>query len=248
MNTTTILLIIVVAVLILPALRGYFRGFLAMVFSVASIVLSIALVTPLQPIVRGILKDQTPLERTIETAVEEAFTEQANKALRNAGISSGSSLSGVTLTPELEGILKEAFNLPDSWREDLTSGARTNVAAFIRNISESAASIALDAVSYVLTFILIFIVIKVLFFFLGWIGKLPVLSGINRFLGAVLGVGEGLLILWILCRVATAFLPSEIGPQVMEAINGNEILSFLYNTLYSIGGSTLSTFLQTEKR
>ncbi len=248
MDTTTILLIIVAAVLILPALRGYFRGFLAMVFSIASIVLSIALVTPLQPVVRGILRDQTPLETTIETAVEKAFTEQANKALQNAGVSSGSPLSGVTLTPELEGILKDAFNLPDSWQTDLTAGARTNVAAFIRNISESAARIALDAASYVLTFILIFIVIRILFFFLGWIGKLPVLSKINRFLGAVLGIGEGLLLLWILCRVATAFLPSEIGPEVMEAINGNEFLSFLYNTLYSIGGTTLSSILESGKR
>ena len=236
MSMTVILLIITAAVLLLPAFRGYVQGFLRTILGVGSIVLTMVLVPVIQPVVRDVMSTRTPLETTIESAIEGSLSQVAQKALQETSRASLPSLSSIPLTEEVRKTLSEAIPLPKELDQYLEKNVSGSVEAFVQNISRSLTTTVLDAGSYVLTFLVIFVILRILTMAFGIVNHIPLLGGLNRILGAVLGLAEGVLILWLLCRFATAMLPSGIGPQVMEAIAENPILSYIYNTLYSLGG------------
>ena len=240
MSMTVILLIIVGAALIIPTLAGFIRGFLHTVLSIVSLVLAIVLVPLVQPVVRDVLANKTPVGSAIESTIETTLSGVAEKAIKEANhAASIPSLSTIPMTEDIQKVLAEALPLPKELQKYLNKNVSGSVELFVKNVGETAASIALDGASYLVTFIVIFIILKVLSLVLGIASHLPGLSGINRLFGAAIGLAEGLLILWVLCRVAPAFMPSDLGQQVMEAIADNSFLSFIYNGLYSIGGHSV---------
>ena len=91
------------------------------------------------------------------------------------------------------------------------------------------ADTVLKAVVFVVLFILVYLTLKVLVIWLDLIAKLPILSGINKMAGAVLGGIQALLFIWILCIVLTIFSRTEIGRIVFEQVNASLWLSWLYD-------------------
>ena len=64
---------------------------------------------------------------------------------------------------------------------------------------------------------------------LGIISDLPVIGGLNRVAGGALGLGTGLIIVWILFIVITLLYDTGLGKACFENIAENEFLTFLYN-------------------
>ena len=88
---------------------------------------------------------------------------------------------------------------------------------------------------FAIGFLVVFLLIRILYLVTGLIGYIPILHGINKVLGAVFGLAEAGVILWVLCQAVTVALPSETGREVMQAIARNPVLSYIYNTLFAIG-------------
>ena len=61
------------------------------------------------------------------------------------------------------------------------------------------------------------------------ITKLPVLKSINRLGGLIIGLMEGVLVVWLLFLLIVLCQNSELGKEMMTSIQQQPILKFLYD-------------------
>ena len=91
------------------------------------------------------------------------------------------------------------------------------------------ADTVLKAAVFVVLFVVVYLALKVLVVWLDLIAKLPILSGINKMAGAVLGGVQALIFIWILCIVLTIFSRTELGQMIFTQVNASPWLSWLYD-------------------
>lgn len=95
--------------------------------------------------------------------------------------------------------------------------------------------VGLRVVAFLILAILIYIVIRIILSVAHVITKIPVIGGINRFFGGIVGIIEGLLVIWILCMIIQAISFTPFGTQALEVINQSAVLKFFYeNNLLSM--------------
>ena len=93
---------------------------------------------------------------------------------------------------------------------------------------EYLAGIILNAICFIVLFILINLLFKVGAHFLNLVAGLPILHDANQVLGAVIGFLEGVFYLWIF-MIAIAFTPTlEFSLAVMEHIINSPFLLWIY--------------------
>ena len=86
-----------------------------------------------------------------------------------------------------------------------------------------------DIVAFLLAFIVITAVVRIALYILDIIGHLPVIGGLNRLAGGVLGLGTGLIIVWVLFIAITMMYDLSISKLFLQNIEENELLQFLYD-------------------
>jgi len=75
-------------------------------------------------------------------------------------------------------------------------------------------------------------IISLVFFSAKLISKLPVVHGIDRLLGGVVGVLETILIVWVIFALIMTFGLGIIGDQIVLYVKESWLLSFLYEHNY----------------
>lgn len=129
----------------------------------------------------------------------------------------------------------ESLPLPESIRKQLTENnsrdyyTALGVDTFRAYLCNYIACMIISALSFVLTFLAMLAILKVLCFSLDLISKLPVLNQVNHLLGMAAGVAYALLLVFVGGVVLTALSSTTIGSSLMEMVNDSAILSFLYN-------------------
>ena len=99
----------------------------------------------------------------------------------------------------------------------------------IDNVSKTVA----DNLIKIAVVIIVFIVAKVGLIFVKQlakiISKLPIIGGFNKIGGAIYGVLQSLLIVYILFAVLSIFAPTMENSGILEAVNSSKIGSAMYN-------------------
>lgn len=87
--------------------------------------------------------------------------------------------------------------------------------------------------------------LRFVFCSLGLIAKLPVLSGLNRFLGTLAGMTEATVIVWVGFAIISGLRIPVNGHPLVELITANKFLDFLYqhNLLYNFIQKMIGIFL-----
>ena len=62
--------------------------------------------------------------------------------------------------------------------------------------------------------------------------KLPIISGVNKIAGFALGIIEGVVLIWILFLLIQYFQLGAIETKILQDVEQNEILTFLYQNNY----------------
>lgn len=84
-------------------------------------------------------------------------------------------------------------------------------------------------------------IISIVFFSAKIVSKLPVVHGLDRLLGGVVGVLETVIIVWVIFALVMSFGLGVIGEQIILYIKESKILTFLYENNYlAYGVSILS--------
>ena len=87
--------------------------------------------------------------------------------------------------------------------------------------------------------------IRFIFCSLGMIAKLPLLNGLNKFLGMIAGIAEATVVIWVAFAVISCLKIPVKGRLITELIQENIFLNFLYqkNLLYNFIQRMIGIFL-----
>ena len=107
--------------------------------------------------------------------------------------------------------------------------------------------------SFLVTFVLTFVIVRALMVAVDIIGELPMLGFLNHCGGGVLGLGVALVIVWLLFLVLTLIYSTDVGKQCFELIEKSPVLTGLYQMnplltkLLSLQNSSFRTLMATRR-
>ncbi|MEY8356992.1 CvpA family protein [Lachnospiraceae bacterium 54-53] len=204
---------------------GHHRGFIRLVVSMLAVVLSLTIVRVSLPAVTGFIKENTSLQHTISENMKKSIG--LNQEVDPAGEASG--------VPSAQRTLIENLELPEKIKTALIENNNSEmyqmlgVQAFTDYVGSYMADLILNSVGFVLLFAAVYLAFRLVMSWLDIIARLPILSGINKIAGALLGGLEGLVFVWLACLIITAFSGTEWGFALSGQIESSKWLSFLYN-------------------
>lgn len=212
------LLVAVVLVLVGYAIKGRQVGFIKTVFAIFSIIVSLVLSIGLSPYVSKTLQSNEKFYNLV-----------------NEKISDGLKLDDKVTKESKETQAIEALTLPMSLKDALIENNNSEVykalaiKSFEGYVSGYLTVIVINALSFLITYLVIKIALTVLSRLLDIISKLPILNGLNKTAGLIVGLLQGLVVIWVLCIVLTAFGTSKIGQELFQLVNESALLSSIYN-------------------
>lgn len=221
METEIILLIGIAVFLLIMFYNGFRKGAIAIALSIAttivSIVLSMAMAGPIEIAIKN-------------TKIKEKVNEQTRKYVEKY-VSPEINKSQEKMQDEAVKELK----LPESIQKKLINNNTTEkkikmgTKTFTDYLVASLTNILIRAITVIALFIIFKVVLRIVVRVLEIGGRLPVIKEVNKSAGGIVGVAEGILIIWVACILLTAFGGTNAGQQIFKAISNNSILSFIYN-------------------
>jgi len=243
------LLIGVLLILVIFALWGWQRGIVRLLLSVASIIVTIIAGLIIAPIVVTGVKNGTQIDEKMANSVYEALkdNQEVDKVFGEK--------FNVTIPYNEEQVNKykdtiqetiaevgEKLNLPNSLVETVSEADETQIAEeqteaaevtlkelVLKVFANRIANVALTAIIYVLVMLAVFIVLNVIIISTGLITKLPIIKQANKLGGLVIGLVEGVMVVWLFFTVLTAISNTEFAGTCLAQIKANAFLSFMYD-------------------
>lgn len=206
------ILILVLGILIVNGLIGLKAGFIKTIFSLLSMIVALMLTSWLSPMVNQSLQKNDKIHGYITDKVETMLSLEEEK----------------TDIKDQEEFI-ESLPLPKSFRDTLIEQKDAKVSDLKAYITSYVTGVIINSLAFFLTFIVIMIALWILCFALNIISKLPILNQINKLAGLIVGLMQGLIVVWILFVLLTVFGGSNFGQQAFILIEESKILSIIYN-------------------
>ena len=215
MNWTDYLLL---GLLAFSVIRGYQRGLIMTVASLASYVAGWwAAITYSDPVADVLLKTEAVYQPLFEWL--RGFLESRNEGM-GIGHLAEDSFQDSWLSLPLPQVTQRWLQQPEQAGELIQQ-----TESWL--LDQAAAALAQVVIAFV-AFILVFLVVKNLVFFLGTllngVFKLPLLNGLNRGGGLAAGLLRGVLIIWVLLILATPLLAADPEGTLAEALRQSMLL------------------------
>lgn len=105
-----------------------------------------------------------------------------------------------------------------------------------QNGNEQITSIILNAISFVLAYVIARIIVFIVCLAMDIVAKLPILHQVNEIAGFLIGTVEGLINVWIIFIILNIFYDTSWGSIVLAMVHENSFLFALYenNMIYMI--------------
>lgn len=215
------LLIVTVAILAVSGIMGMVHGLIKTVFELVIGVATLVLVLILSPHVTAFLQEQTGLQQNIGAKVETVLWEQYEEQEQ--------SLSQDTFEDYVNGLPFFPIFKDEILNSEAVQGTvEAGVGQVIGEISRIVAEKTVVLIGYGLTYLIIFLALRILAALLNIIEKLPILHGINKLGGLAVGLAEGLLAVWVLGILFTVFGMTGVGLSAAACIRESGFLSWIY--------------------
>lgn len=221
------LLIVVGVVVLIGAVNGFAKGAIKILVSLLATILTIGLVFAVSPLVSEAFRTMTPMDERIETYLHDKIyamipsenrKEDAEKEIpRNTQIS-----------------IIENAELPDVFKELLLSNNNSEVyevlgvTNFVDYVVGYMTKEIIDIIAFLVTFIIVSLVVRIVIVALDFVAALPVLGILNRLSGMAVGTVLSLIIVWFFFVVITLCYSTDVGKALMQMIVEEKSLQFLY--------------------
>ncbi len=231
-----VLFIVVIVFLAVSSLYGMKRGLIKTVFSIFSMITALFLTALISPMVSKQLQSN---EKVVTY-----FADRVSAVLPFEDDDEEEPKQPEENPKSVQEKFLESLPLPESIRKSLLENNSTayynalGVSTFREYLCNYFSCMIIGALSFIVTFLIIFVLLKILCFSLDLISKLPILNQANHLLGFAAGAVNALLIIWVFCIVLTASGGTEAGRNLMKMVNENGFLSFLYNNNLLLGKVT----------
>ena len=100
---------------------------------------------------------------------------------------------------------------------------------FSEYLATSLADIVVEVLAVLVLFVIIKLILRIIISLLNIVSHLPIIHGMNKMLGGIVGLAEGVIIIWIICLLLTIVSGTAVGEQIMSEISSNEILNYIYS-------------------
>ena len=213
---------VVIAILVLMALKGYKRGFIREVVSFFFVFLAIAVSWAINPYVNEFFMENTPVYQKIQESCEDFVIAQSAQ------------YSQEKETGGDENNFIENLELPELLKKGLESNNNSEVYgylavdSFAEYVSESLARMIVNGLSFFISYLLASVILRMGTYILNLLAGLPVLKSANKLAGAVTGLVKGILFIWTAFLVLTILCSSRIGKEGLALIERDVFLAPLY--------------------
>lgn len=226
------LLIVVGVIFLISVIVGMVRGFVKIVASFVATLAIILVVTLATPFVSSAIMKFTPIEDVVQKKCAEIILTNQNENTEQESVPEEAAQE---YTREEQINLLENAKLPELFRQMLLENNNgeiyqaLGVTTFTDYVGSYLAKLLSNIIAFLLTLIVVTIIVRTILYMLGIISDLPVIGGINRLAGGVLGLGSGLVIVWIVLIAITLMYDTSLGKMCFEDIENSKFLTFLYD-------------------
>lgn len=225
------LLIITAGIFAVCMLTGYFKGFVKIVVSLAATVLTIILVNIMTPYIAEGIKTFTMVDEVIQEKCMQMLTSQLpdEEKVKNTD------LKQLELPRQKQLEILEKSNLPGIFKEGLIENnnveayTKLAVSGFAEYVGVYLADMVIKILSFLLSFTIVRIIVRIVIAGANMISALPVLKGFNRIAGMLIGMLLAVIVVWIGFLVITLLYNTAFGKECFVWIRQSEFLTFLYN-------------------
>jgi hypothetical protein len=203
------------------ALNGWRRGMVRTVFATFTIIVALAIAVNMSSYVSHVWQNTSAFDLLNESIEHSLFGESGDI---NSVADQTEWIQALPVPSSLKALLLENNN------SDMYSAL--GISEFKSYVTNYLANLILNALSFVVVFVLAIIALKILAACLNIISHLPVLHSLNKLGGCILGLVNGYIVLWIICVVVTIFSGTELGGYIATQINESIVLQLIYNHNY----------------
>ncbi|WP_031555657.1 CvpA family protein [Oribacterium sp. FC2011] len=201
----------VITFMVVMLISGYCKGLVKMSSNLVTLIMSIVITRMAKPHFQEWLKNNEAVRSFVSNKVEFLVTEYIESTVKNSTQIQNESLSDNNI---VNAIIKNTLENSDGDISELLG-----IDKIANIITEKISDFVLSIITFLVLMIVITIIMKLIFCILDKIMALPVLSVINRVSGAILGLIESILYIWIIFIVLSLFPKNEFINDIMEQIN-----------------------------
>lgn len=223
------LLLIIGIILGLCVFIGYKKGLVKIAASLLTTLIIIFLVSLLTPYVSQWIRNATSLERGMQKKVVSILVPEGEDELDEK-------IAEDQLSRNEQISILEKAPLPQMFRQMLLENNNNEVyqllgvKTFGEYVGAYLAKLLADIIAFLVVFVVVTIAVRIAMGMLGILNKLPVIGGVNRLAGGLVGIGIGIVIVWILFIVVTLLYDTTFGKMCFESIESTPILRKLYDS------------------
>ena len=210
---------VVAALIVYHVIDGLRRGFIKKSVSAVSLIVTLVLVTWLTPQITTFIEEHTSLQDSMQKKCSEIFLNEA--------------YDQEVKTDQVQMI--DDMELPENIKEMLLENNNSEaydlleVTGFYDYVGAYLANMIINAMAYLLTFVVVWTALRAVLLALDIVTKLPMLHGLNQLAGGILGLVVSVVLVWIIFLMVTILCNGELGRAFFRLISENQFLLFLYN-------------------
>lgn len=222
--------IVAIGILVLTGCRGYRKGFVREIMSFFFVFLALAFAWMINPYVNDFMMEKTPVYERIQESCRNLVDSQD----MNVSDGKDSDSENADVAVQEENLFIDRLGLPEILQKSLTDHNTAEVYkelavdSFNDYVSGYLANMIVSGLSYLISYVLANLAIRLLSCILNAIAELPLINGANRLTGAVIGVAKGVLFLWIALLILTILCSTEVGKAGFALVEKDSILSAIY--------------------
>ena len=242
--------ILVIAIFVVLGLIGLARGFLKKIFTVATLVacffIAGALTLPISDWAINNTKMTTSIENATYSLLDSSTAKDPVLSSDEAThVLTETELSYMTSDPDtvIDTVKKytDSLMLPANFKNEMTLSAEdvrssllepgvTIRSMVLRSAAKRIAGHIVKIIVYLSICLAVYIAMRIVFAVLKITEKFKVISAGNRIGGLLIGLGEGLLVVWVFMMFVTVLNPLPVGQAAMAQIGENPVLKALYDS------------------
>ena len=211
--------IIVATIIFVFAIKGMKQGLVLTICSFVTLFLAVMITQTVTPQVSSAIRENENIVSVMSEKVEAVLFNNNDKS--DSKMDNEKQIEKLSIPK----VLKKGLTENDNKSKYEEIGA----ANFQEYASTYIAYSIINSITYIVVFILILSLLKVITHALNLLTKLPVIHTLNKLGGLGVGVLEGLIIVWIGFVALTMFCSTDLGTQVLKQIEKSVWLSYLYD-------------------
>ena len=212
---TLIVDLIIVGIIALCAILGYFRGLTKSLLKIVSFVLALVIAFVLFKPISLLIINHTQIDDNIQKAIEEKMVGFVDQTSGN-----------------VEEAMRENSSMPEvmsKYIQEVVAENKGNTEEAAKQAAKSVADIIINAGTWILVFILARVILIFAKSILELIVKLPVLKQMDKIGGVFYGILEGLVIIYVAFAILSFVSPMFDSAEVLSAVNKAAIGGQIYN-------------------